>query len=112
MLEFVLNIILVMILIGLFNLIRGILRVRKILKKYKDDPTVEGITIVNGKVNVIRKNGQAEAKEEVKEMVTDPICQKMIEKDKAFRMVKDDKEYFFCSWECREAFLNEAKEEV
>lgn len=111
-LEFILNIIIAMLIIGLFNFIRGVLRVRKILKKYKDDPTVEGITIVNGKVNVIRKGGQTVPKEEAKELVMDPICQKMLEKEKAFRVVKEEKEYFFCSWECREAFLKAQKGEV
>ena len=107
-LDFILNLLLAMVIIGLFNLLRGFLRVRKILKKYKDDPTVEGITIVNGKVNVIRKQDHIkESNLPMQEQVTDPICHQMIDKEKAYRMVKDGKEYYFCSWECREQFLKQ-----
>ena len=109
-LDFILNLLLAMVIIGLFNLLRGFLRVRKILKKYKDDPTVEGITIVNGKVNVIRKQDQEAGNSgQVLEKVTDPICHQIIDKEKAYRVVKDGKEYYFCSWECREQFLKEGQ---
>ncbi len=108
-LDFILNIFLVIVLVSLFNLVRYILKIRKILKMHKDNPNIQGISIINGEVNIIEKSVQGEAvKNEVKkEMVCDPACGKELEKKEAYRVVKAGKEYFFCSWECREAFLKE-----
>lgn len=53
--DFILNMILVIGLVSLFNLTRYILKVRKVVKKYKDNPNVEGITIVNGEIKIIEK---------------------------------------------------------
>lgn len=109
--DFFMNMFLVMIVISTFNMIRATLKVRKVLKKYKDDPNVEGITIVNGEVKVIKKQEHALKKNEpVVEMVVDEICGKSIKKDEAYRVFKDGKEYFFCSWECREKFLKQTDE--
>ncbi len=108
--DFILNMILVIGLISLFNLTRYILKVRKVVKKYKDNPNVEGITIVNGEIKIIEKNQMQkdQATQLLKEeLVIDPICHKEIEKSQAYRIVKQGKEYFFCSWECREQFLKQ-----
>lgn len=110
MIEFLADMFIAVVIIGLFNLIRNILNVRKILKKYQNDPTVEGITIVNGKVQVVRKDTPDPSVQEVKkEMVVDEVCHKQIEKTQAYRIVKDGVEHYFCSWECREAFLKAQK---
>lgn len=104
--DLLMDIILAMLLIGCFNFVRSLLRVRKMLKKYKDDPSVEGITIVNGEVKVIqKKQNEAEMQIVPKEMVEDEVCNTKVEKDKAYRVVKDGVEHFFCSWECRQKFL-------
>ena len=107
-LDFLMNMILAMMIIGLFNVIRGFFRIRKILKKYKDDPNVEGITIVNGEVKVIQKNTkQAEEKVVKCEMVKDHINGQEIEKSKAYRVVREEQEYYFATWETRQAFLEQ-----
>jgi uncharacterized membrane protein YraQ (UPF0718 family)/YHS domain-containing protein len=37
----------------------------------------------------------------------DPICGMLVEKDKAFKLRKDGKDYFFCSSLCRDKFIHE-----
>lgn len=103
----ILNIIAIIGLIALFTFIGFALKIRKVLKMYKDNPNIQGISIVNGEVKIIEK---ADIEKAVKaampvEYVEDPICHKKLDKKDAYRMVKDGVEYFFCSWECREAFL-------
>lgn len=41
---------------------------------------------------------------EVIEMVTDDICGRSVPKSQAYILVKGDKKYYFCSWDCREKF--------
>lgn len=108
--DLIINIILVIGLVSLFNLTRYILKIRKLVKKYKDNPNVEGITIVNGEVKIIEKNQMQKTKlnESLQEeLVRDYYCNKEIEKSQAYRVVKQGKEYFFCSWECRDQFLKQ-----
>lgn len=110
--EFFLDMILFIGLISLFNLLRYLFKIRKIIKMNKDNPNIQGITIINGEVKIIERSPQTESDAEVvKETVKDPICGRILEKDKAYRVVKDGEEYFFCSWDCREAFLTKKKQE-
>lgn len=110
--EFFFNMIVFIGMISLFNLLRYLFKIRKIIKMHKDNPNIQGITIINGEVKIIEKNPMTEKQAEpIKEMVTDTTCGQKIEKEKAYRVVKDGKEYFFCSWECREAFLDKKNEE-
>lgn len=110
--EFFLNMILFIGMISLFNLLRYLLKIRKVIKMHKDNPNIQGITIINGEVKIMEKNPIGEEKEEpVKEMIQDIICGQEIEKEKAYRIVKDGEEYFFCSWDCREAFLEKKQQE-
>lgn len=103
----IVDIILVIALLSLFSLIRFVLKIRKVLKMHKDNPNIQGISIVNGEVRIIEKQDLEKAfeKKEQIEYVEDPVCHKKLDKKEAYRMVKDGVEYFFCSWECREAFL-------
>jgi len=41
------------------------------------------------------------------QMVKDDYCGKMIDKRKAFIVRLDDRPYHFCSWECRQKFIQE-----
>ncbi len=112
MLSIIGNIFMVMFLWGLFGLIMHMLRFRRTLRKYKDDPNVKGVQIVNGQVRIIKKDEnvmEGEIKEETKDMVYDEICDKEIEKSKAYHMIRDGKSHYFCSWECREKFLESLK---
>ena len=110
LMEFFLNMIIFMGMISLFNLLRYLFKIRKIIKMHKNNPNIQGITIVNGEVKIIEKNSVEKQMEKVKETVTDLTCGQEIEKEKAYRVLKDGKEYFFCSWECREAFLKKDDE--
>lgn len=121
LLDVVMNVVLIFMLLSLFNLVRYMFKIRKVMKLHKDNPNIKGFTIVNGEIKPIEgKAGEMPAvpgvslttappQEEKKELVTDPACGKEIEKHDAYRILKDGKEYFFCSWECREAFLETQK---
>lgn len=106
--DFILDVFLIMMLISLFNLVRYMFKIRKIMKMHKDNPNIKGISIVNGEIKVIENvpsDLNMSTEEKAKDLVTDPICGKEILKQDAYRIVKDGVEYFFCSWECREKFL-------
>ena len=107
-LDFILNMFLVIVLVSLFNLVRYILKIRKIMKMHKDNPNIKGISIINGEIKVIENQGVEEMKNSIpKELVKDEVCGVEIEKKDAYSVVREGKEYFFCSWECREKFLKE-----
>lgn len=115
--DIIFNMILIFSAISLFNFIRYILKIRKIIKENKDNPNIKGISIVNGQIKVIEKDdkilnpGAVFDTVDVVEVpkVVDFICHKEIEIKDAYRIIRDDKEYFFCSWECREQFLKGEK---
>lgn len=92
-----------------FNVVRYLLKIRKILKMNKDNPNIRGISIINGQIKLIEVKPSSDNAQQVIEWVTDPICGMQIEKKDAYRILKDGKEYFFCSWECREKFLQQDK---
>lgn len=108
-LDFILNMILLIGVISLFNLARYLLKIRKLIKLCKDNPNVQGISIVNGEVKVIEKESKMPEEQEIP-MVIDEICGKAVKKEEAYRMVIEGKEHYFCSWECREAYINRQKE--
>ncbi len=117
--DIVLNVMLVMMLLSFVNFVRYLFKVRKIMKMHKDNPNITGFTIVNGEVkpiegkegipvqSVLNEAGLNQAGEPslAKKMVTDAVCGKEVLKEEAYRIIKDGKEYFFCSWDCREAFV-------
>lgn len=45
------------------------------------------------------------------EMVKDPICGTYVPSDNDIRIKKGNKVYHFCSYECRDAFLEKLKED-
>jgi len=110
--EFFFNMIVFIGIISLFNLLRYLFKIRKVIKMHKDNPNIQGITIINGEIKIIEKKLMTEEQvEPVKELATDVVCGQGVEKEKAYRVVKGEKEYFFCSWECREAFLGKKSQE-
>ncbi len=48
---------------------------------------------------------QVEEKEAVK-MVVDRICGRVVPRSESYIIVKDGIEHYFCSWACREKFIN------
>ncbi len=115
-LEIIMDIILIIGAISFFNLLVALFKVRKIIKMQKDNPNIQGISIVNGEVKIIEKGKMPESvlkeKSPAEEIVLDSICHRQIKKGEAYRVFKEGKEYFFCSWECREAFLKANKDGV
>ncbi|MGL4738848.1 MAG: hypothetical protein ACRCW2_15445 [Cellulosilyticaceae bacterium] len=109
--DMILNVVLIFMLLSLFNLVRYMFKIRKVMKMHKDNPNIKGISIVNGEIKVIEKDGEIlggvgqETPPVQIEKVQDPICGAELEKKDAYRIVKDGVEHFFCSWECREQFL-------
>lgn len=102
--DLVLNIFAVILIVSLINLVRYALKIRKILKMNKDNPNIQGISIINGEIKVIEKVPTV-SEQVTKEQVIDPICGKEFEKQEAYRVLRDGKEHFFCSWDCREKFI-------
>lgn len=110
--DFILNMFLVIILVSLFNLGRYVFKIRKVIKMHKNNPNIQGISIVNGEIKVIEKNVNTVTLNAapVKELVNDTVCGKELDQKDAYRVLKNGKEYFFCSWECREKFLEQYTE--
>ena len=111
------NLFFLMFLWGLFTFTIYAFRVRKALRKYKDNPNIKGVHIINGQVRVIEKEKEkdiiekdqnimdGEIKDETKDMVYDSVCNEEILKSEAYHIIRDGKSHYFCSWECREKFL-------
>ena len=111
-LEFIVNMILLIGIVSLFNLVRYIFKIKKIIKMHKDNPNIQGITIVNGEVKIIERKPVEEKKvQEAQVQVIDEMCGQSVELSKAYRVLCEDKEHYFCSWECREAFMKKKQEE-
>ena len=43
------------------------------------------------------------------EMVKDEVCEAYLQREKAYQVVEDDKTHYFCSWECRQKYIEEKK---
>ncbi|MBS4536431.1 hypothetical protein GOQ29_12460 [Clostridium sp. D2Q-14] len=75
-----------------------------------------GLTILNRKKikekieeNEEKQNTMKEGQPpiQVVEKVTDPICNSSIEKEKSYIIVEDEGNKYFCSWECRQRYLEQ-----
>lgn len=113
MLTIINNLFVIIFIWGLFNFTMYVVKVRKAMRKHKDNPNVKGIKIVNGQVHVIEDDKnifEAEIKEEVKEMVTDPVCHAQVERSQAYHVISEGQSQYFCSWDCREKFLESNNE--
>lgn len=108
------NLLMLLFLIGIFNFSIYAFKIRKIVKQHQNDPNVKGVKIVNGEVEIIEKDAvvlDAQIKEEIKDLVTDPICHEQVEKTKAFHVIRNNESHYFCSWDCREKFLEPISKE-
>lgn len=108
--DFIVNMIILVGFISLFNFTRCMLKIRKIIKDNKDNPNIQGISIVNGEVKVVEKKPQMPLQVETVPTVLDEICHKSIRKEEAYRVLVDGQEHYFCSWECKEAFMKKREE--
>jgi len=41
------------------------------------------------------------------EMVKDNVCNTLLQKDKAYILRVNDQAHYFCSWKCRQKYINE-----
>lgn len=80
---------------------------------HKDNPNIKGIMMVNGNIRVIEKKPEEEdpSKKQQKALIKDEVCQKCVSKEEAYCVVVNGRRHYFCSWECREAFLRKEKKE-
>ena len=95
----------------LFNFVKNFIKVGKIFKENKDNPNIQGIVVVNGEIKIIEKETEKKDIDKKSDVVIDPVCNKEVKKEDAYRSMVDEKEYFFCSWECREAFVEKYKKD-
>ncbi len=93
----------VMFIIGFINMIVNIAKIRKLIKDNQDNPNVKGIAIVNGELKIIEED-EAPTKQVNVQPLVRCGCGKHIEKNNAYRLIKNDKEHHFCSWDCQEEF--------
>ena len=62
---------------------------------------------VEDKVSTTNRFPEANIKETAIDMVLDEVCNTYVPKNKAFQVVRDNTTHYFCSWECRERFIQE-----
>ena len=82
--------------------------------KSERESVKELLSMQYGEVEIIEKDAvvlDAQIKEEIKDLVTDPICHEQVEKTKAFHVIRNNESHYFCSWDCREKFLEPISKE-
>lgn len=109
-LDFIISMILLIGVISLFNLIRYLLKIRKIIKMHKNNPNIQGISIINGDIRIVEKKPEPEFREQEKPTFKDEICGRLVKEEEAYRVLADGETHYFCSWECREAYIKKRKE--
>ncbi len=87
--------------IGLINLILIFIIVRSLLTLFYQSRVVS-----NKANNALSEEEKPVVKEVIKEMVKDEVCNRSIPKKEAHILVQGEDKHYFCSWECREKFLN------
>ena len=60
---------------------------------------------VSNKANSVASE-EVKPVEVVRELVKDEVCNRSIPKEEAHILIKGDDKHYFCSWDCREKFLN------
>lgn len=61
-------------------------------------------------INLTREEESNAKKEIPLEMVEDAFCGKMIEKSQAYQLARGSNILYFCSWNCREKYIEEHKQ--
>lgn len=68
---------------------------------------------INNKDRQSPREGNSKALEEIAEisvkvdMVQDQICDTFLPKNKAYQLAEEDKVSYFCSWECRQKYIDQ-----
>lgn len=62
--------------------------------------------VVKEEVEALNKFSETDIKEAAIDLVLDEICNTYVPKNKAYQVVGDDTTHYFCSWECREKYIN------
>lgn len=62
--------------------------------------------VVNDEVEASSKFQTDDIKETAIDLVLDEMCNTYVPKNKAYQVVGENTTHFFCSWECREKFIN------
>lgn len=86
--------------LGLINLILIFILVRRLLTLFYESRVVI-------KVNNAQSEEEKSVVQEIAtEIVQDEVCNRSIPKKEAHILVQGEDKYYFCSWDCREKFLN------
>ena len=88
-------------------IIRSLIRISTRSRVSKESVNEE--KVIRTKTQESFELGMKKAKESSVEMVRDEVCDKTVPLDKAYIVVREDKRHYFCSWECREKFINKDK---
>jgi len=63
--------------------------------------------VVEAEAKTANRFPEANIKETAIDMVLDSVCNTYVPKNKAYQVVRDNETHYFCSWECRERFIQE-----
>lgn len=86
--------------LGLINLILIFILVRRLLTLFYESRVVIKVN------NAQSEEEKSVVQEIVTEIVQDEVCNRSIPKKEAHILVQGEDKYYFCSWDCREKFLN------
>ena len=89
--------------VGILNILILYMVVRSVFRFFS---LSKAAAEAKAKNNLEATESQEEVVEEVIEMVEDEICNRAIPRAKAYIVVRDDQEHYFCSWECRQKFIS------
>lgn len=76
----------------------NIIFVAKPFNRQKFESNTEGAPDLNEKLV---------EKEAAIDMVFDEMCEVYLPKTKAYQVVEDDRTHYFCSWECRQKYIDQ-----
>ncbi|SET37279.1 MYM-type Zinc finger with FCS sequence motif-containing protein [Natronincola peptidivorans] len=62
---------------------------------------------IEADIDTVQSFSKVEEKEKevAIDMVFDTICETYVPKPKAYQVVEDDRTHYFCSWECRQKYI-------
>ena len=87
--------------VGFLSIFLIFIVIRRLIKALiKDKATTQ-----TNEGEIVDKNKEVYVEKIVIEMVKDEVCGRSIPRTEAQILVKDNKKYYFCSWDCREKFM-------
>jgi YHS domain-containing protein len=85
---------------SVFALVSTIVLTKKLRDAYDKNEKVK-----KSEYEAIKQAVEANSPQATEELVQDKICGKYIPKVKAYITMGDNKRHYFCSWECRQRYI-------